>query len=60
MQLMNCNHVRRLVVVDANNKMVGALTEKDIFRQITMNPNMVTDFVGQNYPVEYKKFTEDF
>lgn len=62
MQLMNYNHVRRLVVVDANYKMVGIITEKDIFSQIIKNPSMVTDFVGQNYPGEYKevysRFTE--
>jgi predicted transcriptional regulator len=62
MQLMNSNHVRRLVVVDVNNKMVGIITEKDIFSQITKSPSMVTDFVGQNYPGEYKevysRFTE--
>ena len=62
MQLMNSNHVRRLVVVDVNNKMVGIITEKDIFSQIIKSPSMVTDFVGQNYPAEYKevysRFTE--
>jgi predicted transcriptional regulator len=62
MQLMNSNHVRRLVVVDVNNKMVGIITEKDIFSQIIKNPSMVTDFVGQNYPGDHKevysRFTE--
>ena len=55
MQLMNSNNMRRLVVVDTNNKMVGIVTEKDIFRQIAMNPTMVTDFVGENYPLEYRE-----
>lgn len=55
MQLMNSNNMRRLVVVDTNNKMVGIITEKDIFRQIAMNPNVVTDFVGENYPVQYRE-----
>jgi predicted transcriptional regulator len=54
-QLMNSNHIRRLVVVDMNNKMVGIITEKDIFRQIARSPSMVTDFVGENYPVEYRE-----
>jgi CBS domain-containing protein len=52
---MNSNHIRRLVVVDMNNKMVGIITEKDIFRQIARSPSMVTDFVGENYPVEYRE-----
>lgn len=55
MQLMNSNNMRRLVVVDTNNKMVGIITEKDIFRKIAMNPTMVTDFVGENYPLEYRE-----
>jgi predicted transcriptional regulator len=55
MQLMNSNNMRRLVVVDTNNKMVGIITEKDIFRQIAKNPTMVTDFVGENYPVQYRE-----
>lgn len=54
-QLMNYNSIRRLVVVDMNNKMVGIITEKDIFRQIARSPSMVTDFLGENYPVEYKE-----
>jgi predicted transcriptional regulator len=62
MQLMNSKQIRRLVVLDANNKMVGIITQKDIFSQIIKSPNMVTDFVGQNYPAEYKevysRFTE--
>jgi len=55
MQLMNSNNMRRLVIVDTNNKMMGIITENDIFRQIAMNPNMVTYFVGENYPVQYKE-----
>lgn len=46
-QLMNSNNIRRLVVVDKNNKLAGIITEKDIFRQIARNLTMVTDFVGQ-------------
>ena len=55
MQLMNSNHIRRLVVVDMNNKMVGIITEKDIFSQIARSPSMITDFVGHNYPAEYRE-----
>ena len=60
MQLMNSNNIRRLVVVDANNKLVGIITEKDIFRQIARNPTMVTDFVGENYPVQHREIYERF
>jgi predicted transcriptional regulator len=61
-QLMTSKRVRRLVVVDVNNTMMGIITEKDIFSQISKNPNMLTDFVGQNHPGEHKevysRFTE--
>lgn len=55
MQLMNSNRIRRLVVVDINNRMVGIITEKDIFREIGKSPNMITGFVGENYPAEYRE-----
>ena len=31
-QVMNSNRIRRLVVVDKDNKMLGIVTEKDIFK----------------------------
>lgn len=59
-QLMNSTNIRRLVVVDANNKLVGIITEKDIFRQIAKNASMVTDFLGENYPLEHREVYERF
>ena len=55
MQLMNINHIRRLVVVDVNSKMVGIITEKDIFKEIGKSSSMITGFVGENYPAEYRE-----
>ena len=49
MQLRDSKRVRRLIVVDANDKMVGIITEKDILSRIAKDPNMITDFVDQNY-----------
>jgi CBS domain-containing protein len=61
-QLMNSNRIRRLIVVDGNNRMVGIVTEKDIFREISKNPSLITGFVGENYPAEhrevYARFTD--
>ena len=57
MQLMNSNNIRRLVV-DTNNKLVGIITEKDIFRQIAKSPSMVTDFVGEKYALEHREVYE--
>ena len=59
-QLMNSNNIRRLVVVDENNRLVGIITEKDIFRQIATSPSMVTDFVGGNYPIEHREVYQRF
>jgi CBS domain-containing protein len=61
-QLMNSHRIRRLIVVDGNNRMMGILTEKDIFREISKNQSLITGFVGENYPAEhrevYARFTD--
>ena len=49
MQLMDSKSVKRLIVVDANDKMVGIITEKDIISRIVKDPNMITDFVDHHY-----------
>ena len=54
------NNIRRLVVVDENNKLVGIITEKDIFRQIATSTSMVTEFVGGNYPIEHREVYQRF
>jgi CBS domain-containing protein len=41
MQLMDSKSVKRLIVVDANDKMVGIITEKDILSRIVKHPNMI-------------------
>lgn len=58
--LMNSNRIRRLIVVDGNNRMVGIITEKDIFREIGKNPSLITGFVGENYPAEHREVYERF
>jgi predicted transcriptional regulator len=52
--LMNSKNIRRIIVVDSNGKMVGIVTQKDIFKEISRNPNMITSFIGEKYPAEYK------
>lgn len=44
----------------SNDKLVGIITEKDIFMQIARNLTMVTDFAGQKYPVQYREVYERF
>ena len=44
MQLMNSNHIRRIVVVDQSDRMIGILTEKDIFRELLKKSGLIDDF----------------
>lgn len=60
MQTMNSKGIRRLVVVDKNNKMAGVVTQKDIFKAINKNRSLITSFTGQNYPTEHREVYERF
>lgn len=60
MHLMNSKNIRRIIVVDSSGKMVGILTEKDIFKEISKNPNLITSFIGEKYPSEYKEVYSRF
>ena len=40
MQIMNSKNIRRLVVVDKDQKMVGIITLKDIFKLINRSPGV--------------------
>jgi CBS domain-containing protein len=44
MKLMYSNHIRRIVVVDPSDRMVGILTEKDIFREVLKKSGLIEDF----------------
>jgi predicted transcriptional regulator len=44
MQLMYSNHIRRIVVVDTSERMIGNLTEKDIFRELLKKSGLLDDF----------------
>ncbi|MGB8164024.1 MAG: CBS domain-containing protein [Nitrososphaeraceae archaeon] len=62
MQIMNNSNIRRLVVVDKDQKMVGIITLKDIFNLINRSPELITEFYGPSFPMKsaemYEKFTE--
>lgn len=47
--IMANKRIRRLVV-RKNKKMVGILTQKDIFKTIEKNPNLLTEFYGEILP----------
>ena len=44
MVVMNSNHIRRIVVIDTGNRMIGILTEKDIFRELLKKSGLIEDF----------------
>ncbi len=60
MDKMNSNNIRRLIVVDSDNRMIGIITEKDIFRQIAKSGDLVAHILGTDYPPEHKEIYERF
>jgi CBS domain-containing protein len=46
-QTMQSKDFRRLVVVDSNRKMVGIVTDKDIFRAIARNQALLAGLLGE-------------
>ena len=70
MQTMQLKNIRRLVVVDVekegkenkhdDNKMIGIITDKDIFRSIMKNQDLIPSFLSQQLPVERKTMYEQF
>lgn len=57
---MNDKKIRRLVVVDKNNEMVGIMTQKDIFKAIEKNPSLLAEFYVDNFPPNFKEIYERF
>lgn len=70
MQTMQLKNIRRLVVVDDekegkenkhdDNKMIGIITDKDIFRAIMKNQDLIPSFLSQQLPLERKTLYEQF
>jgi CBS domain-containing protein len=71
MQTMQLKNIRRLVVVvdvekegkenkHDDNKMIGIITDKDIFRAIMKNQDLIPSFLSQQLPVERKTLYEQF
>ena len=62
MQIMNSKKIRRLVVIDNDQKMVGIITLKDILKIINRSPELITEFYGPSFSVKFRdiyvKFTE--
>jgi len=70
MQTMQLKNIRRLIVVDVekegkenkqnDNKMLGIITDKDIFRAIMKNQVLIPSFLSDQLPTERKTFYEQF
>lgn len=56
-QQMELKNIRRLPVVDAGKKMIGIITDKDIFRAIMKSQSLVASFC-ESMLVEYKPVYE--
>ncbi len=52
-QSMKLNNIRRLPVVDREGKMVGIITDKDIFRAI-INSQSLAASISENITIEYR------
>ena len=60
MQVMTNKNIRRLVVVDKDQNMVGIITIKDIIKLINGSPELLTDFYSTHYPTQYAEMFERF
>jgi len=41
---MDYKHIRRIVVTDQSDRVIGILTEKDIFRELLKKSGLLDDF----------------
>jgi len=54
---MKLNNIRRLPVVDRQGRMVGIITDKDIFRAIINSQSLVTS-ISESVTIEYRPIYE--
>jgi len=57
---MNNKKIRRLVVVDKNNKMTGILTQRDIFKAVDKDPSLLSEFYGDDFSSKFKEIYERY
>jgi CBS domain-containing protein len=58
-QTMQHKNVRRLVITDGK-RMFGIITEKDIFRAIMSNEDLIPSFLGDKLLIEHKAIYDQF
>lgn len=59
-KIMNDKKIRRLVVMDQNNKMIGILTQRDIFKAIDKDPELFSEFYGNAFSSKFKSIYEKY
>jgi CBS domain-containing protein len=59
-KIMGNKKIRRLVVIDKNNKMIGILTQRDIFKAIDKDPNLFSEFYGNAFSAKFKEIYERY
>lgn len=59
-KLMNNKKIRRLAVIDKNNKMIGILTQRDIFKPIDKDPDLFSEFYGNAFSSKFKEIYERY
>jgi CBS-domain-containing membrane protein len=57
---MNNKKIRRLVVMDKNNKMIGILTQRDIFKVIDKDPDLFSELYGNAFSSKFKEIYERY
>jgi signal-transduction protein with cAMP-binding, CBS, and nucleotidyltransferase domain len=57
---MNSKNIRRLVVVNPDNKMIGIITEKDIFKVFAKNPLLMKQIFGNKILKKHQDVYEKF
>jgi CBS domain-containing protein len=59
-KIMNNKKIRRLVVIDKNNQMIGILTQRDIFKAIDKDPDLFSEFYGNAFSSKFKEIYERY
>jgi CBS domain-containing protein len=57
-QTMQLKDIRRLLVVDDGGKAVGIITDKDIFRAIRTNKDLLTSLLSDQLLIEHRTVLE--
>jgi predicted transcriptional regulator len=59
-KIMNNKKIRRLVVIDKNDKMIGILTQRDIFKAIDKDPDLFSELYGNAFSSKFKEIYERY